>query len=52
MKKKGSPYTVNPNLKDANFVVVGSLGKELECETKNLAKLLECSAVPEPSVKN
>mmetsp|Transcript_4592 Transcript_4592/g.6780 ORF Transcript_4592/g.6780 Transcript_4592/m.6780 type:complete len:427 (+) Transcript_4592:160-1440(+) len=41
MKEKGTPYPVNPNLKAANFVVVGSLGKVMDDETKRLAALLE-----------
>ena len=40
-KQKGLFYPVNKNLKDANFVVVGSLGEELESETKKLAELLK-----------
>uniref|UniRef100_A0A7S2EDU1 T6SS Phospholipase effector Tle1-like catalytic domain-containing protein n=1 Tax=Ditylum brightwellii TaxID=49249 RepID=A0A7S2EDU1_9STRA len=40
-KKEGKKYLVNPKLKDTDFVVVGSLGKELESETKRLAELLK-----------
>jgi len=40
-KKEGIPYPVNPNLKDANFVVVGSFGKVLDDKTKRLQALLQ-----------
>lgn len=41
MEKKGTPYKINPELKKAKAVIVGSLGKELQSETKRFAELLE-----------
>jgi hypothetical protein len=37
-------YAPNPNLKETDFVVVGSLGKTLEGKTKRLKELLEQQA--------
>ena len=41
MKKAGKKYPINPNIKETDFVVVGSLGKELKVETAKLASNLE-----------
>ena len=41
MKAKGTPYPANPNLKDTNVAVVGSLGKVSDDMTKRLKALLE-----------
>ena len=41
MKKKGTPYAINPELKETNVLIVGPLGKELEAETKRFSELLE-----------
>jgi hypothetical protein len=41
MKKKGTPYAINPTLKETNVLIVGPLGKELEAETKRFSELLE-----------
>ena len=41
MKEKGTPYVINPELKEANVVIVGPLGKELEAETTRFSELLE-----------
>lgn len=40
MEKKGTPYAINPTIKDTAFVVVGPLDKVLEEETKRLKELL------------
>ena len=41
MKKKNTPYAINPNIRETNLVVVGSLNKVLEEETKRFKELLE-----------
>ena len=41
MEKKGTPYAINPEMKKSKLVIVGSLGKELEAETKKFAELLK-----------
>mmetsp|Transcript_18398 Transcript_18398/g.27948 ORF Transcript_18398/g.27948 Transcript_18398/m.27948 type:complete len:418 (-) Transcript_18398:269-1522(-) len=40
-KKEGTPYPVNPNLKEIDFVVVGSLGEVSGDKTKRLKALLD-----------
>jgi hypothetical protein len=41
MEEEKTPYVINPEIKKANVVVVGSLDKELEAETKRFQELLE-----------
>lgn len=41
MEEKKTPYAINPEIKKANIVVVGSLDKELDAETKRLKELLK-----------
>lgn len=41
MKEKNDPYSINPNLKGADLVVVGSMGKVSDEKTKRLNTLLE-----------
>lgn len=40
MEKLGTPYPINPRIKDTDLVVVGPLDKPLEAETKRLKELL------------
>jgi len=40
MEKKGTPYVINPNIKKAKVVIVGSLGKELKAETAKFKEIL------------
>ena len=41
MEEEKTPYAINPEIKKANVVVVGSLDKELEAGTKRFQELLE-----------
>ena len=41
MEEGNNPYAINPEIKKANAVDVGSLDKELEAETKIFKELLE-----------
>jgi len=40
MEIKGTPYVINPNIKNAKVVIVGSLGKELKAETAKFKEIL------------